>query len=502
LPDNRPRSAPRVDDPATVAALRTSFQSAGYERERIKTLLGARDDSFQLAADDAPFLARRLRGTRIGALVRLFLLGSPVPLDETREALAPVSPRDAASLGLLALGREKAHGLVQILPVTDLLMAGDMERAGQPVAQDHVIGVGPASQFLASLTIRRPAELVLDLGTGCGYHALLAARHAKSVIATDVNPRALAFTEFNAALNGIANVECRLGEWFEPVRGERFDLIVANPPFVISPDSTLVYRESPLGGDRVSQMVVEAAPLHLREGGLAHLLANWTHGPDEQWSVPVRSWVAESGCDTWVIRGWTKDPHTYAAMWNQSLSHDPSRFAAAVDRWVAHLRTRGIKAISYGHVLLRKRAGVGRVRADEMSDSVAPDAGAELDALLAVDDRLDGLDDDALLREPVEVTADVRLDQSYRWEGGRFALAEEVLAHDRGLRPRVDVDPVIVAFLAQADGTRTVGEMAAALEPATAEPDAAIANRTSAIAVTRELLRHGFLRFVRRSESP
>jgi methylase of polypeptide subunit release factors len=500
MPDNRQANAPRVDDPATLAALRKAFESAGYERERIRTALGARDDSLQLAADDAPFLERRLRGSRLGALVRLFLLGVPVPLDETREALAPATPRDAASLGLLAVGREKAHGLVQFLPVSDLLVAGDMERAGRPVAKDHVIGVGPASQFLANLTIRRPVDLALDLGTGCGYHALLAAPHAKRVVATDVNPRALAFTAFNAALNGVANVECRLGEWFEPVRGDRFDLIVSNPPFVISPDSTLVYRESALGGDRVSQMLVETAPHHLREGGLAHLLANWTHRSDEDWSVPVRSWVADSGCDTWIIRGWTKDPHTYAAMWNQSISLDRPRFAAAVDRWVAHLRARGIQAISYGHVLLRKRAGAGRVRADEMSDSLAPEAGAELDVLLAVDDRLEALDDDDLLLEPVYVTTDVRLDQSYRWQEGGFALAEQVMAHDRGLRPRVDVDPVIVAFLTQADGTRTVAEMAAALEPPTAEPDAAIANRTSALTVTRELLRHGFLRFVRRSE--
>src|SRR4030081_1038241 len=93
-----------------------------------------------------------------------------------------------------------------------------------------------SSRLLARLTIRRSIEVALDLGTGCGYQAVLAARHAERVIATDVNPRALAFTSFNALLNGAPNVECRQGDRFAAVEGLTFDLIASNPPFVVSPD--------------------------------------------------------------------------------------------------------------------------------------------------------------------------------------------------------------------------------------------------------------------------
>ena len=67
--------------------------------------------------------------------------------------------------------------------------------------------------------------------------------HSQHVVATDVNPRALAFTELNAALSGLDNVECRRGSLFEPVEGEQFDLIVCNAPFVVSPERRWTYRD-------------------------------------------------------------------------------------------------------------------------------------------------------------------------------------------------------------------------------------------------------------------
>src|SRR5438270_327403 len=85
--------------------------------------------------------------------------------------------------------------------------------------------------------VTRLLDRALDVGTGSGVQALLAARHAREVVATDVNPRALAYAELNAALNGFTNLECRAGSMFEPVAGETFDLITCNAPFVVSPEN-------------------------------------------------------------------------------------------------------------------------------------------------------------------------------------------------------------------------------------------------------------------------
>lgn len=59
------------------------------------------------------------------------------------------------------------------------------------------------ARLLAALTVRRSIGTALDLGTGGGVQALLAARHSRRVVAVDVNPRALRYTAFNARLNGL-----------------------------------------------------------------------------------------------------------------------------------------------------------------------------------------------------------------------------------------------------------------------------------------------------------
>src|SRR5438046_1475536 len=84
-----------------------------------------------------------------------------------------------------------------------------------------------ASDSLAWLVPPTPVDSALDVGTVCGIHAIRAARYARRVVATDLNPRALRFARFNAALNGVANIEFREGSLWEPVGDETFDLIVA-----------------------------------------------------------------------------------------------------------------------------------------------------------------------------------------------------------------------------------------------------------------------------------
>src|SRR5206468_2918889 len=128
------------------------------------------------------------------------------------------------------------------LPVADLLVASDDDptREGD-LSADFVAAYTAASRLCDALTPRPQVNRALDVGTGSGVHALLAARHAREVVATDVNARALAFTELNAALNGVTNVECRFGSLFEPVAGETFDLITCNAPYVVSPESRWAY---------------------------------------------------------------------------------------------------------------------------------------------------------------------------------------------------------------------------------------------------------------------
>ena len=178
--------------------------------------------------------------------------------------------------------RREAEHLVPLVdvrpygePDTDWYVVSDI---GAPATPDHVLGLGGASLTLARITPRRDVGRAMDLGCGAGSQVLHAARHASRVVATDTNPRALRLTALTAALSGIPEeqLDLREGSLFAPVSDERFDLVVSNPPFVISPSHRFTYRDAGLPGDELSRLVVRGAAAHLapgRDGGGAGQLA-------------------------------------------------------------------------------------------------------------------------------------------------------------------------------------------------------------------------------------
>jgi HemK-related putative methylase len=113
-----------------------------------------------------------------------------------------------------------------------------------------------------------PGARALDLGTGSGVGAIIAARYAARVIATDINPEAVRCAQLNALAHHLeARIETRLGDLFEPVRGERFDVILFNPPYFRGhPRDLSDYAwRSPDVFDRF----LSELPAHLTPGGRA-----------------------------------------------------------------------------------------------------------------------------------------------------------------------------------------------------------------------------------------
>lgn len=102
----------------------------------------------------------------------------------------------------------------------------------------HDPGVFRSGRLLLEATGRRPAGATgpraqaLDLGTGSGIGAIGCARAGYRVVATDVADMAVRCARINVLLNGLEDrIDVRRGDLFEPVRGERFDLVTFNPPF-------------------------------------------------------------------------------------------------------------------------------------------------------------------------------------------------------------------------------------------------------------------------------
>ncbi|MBI4329215.1 MAG: class I SAM-dependent methyltransferase [Chloroflexi bacterium] len=471
------------------------LDAAAFSETGVRQAL-ALEGTTTLQPGNEPVSLRPLaEGGQLATLIKLFLLGVAVDATEAARWLQPLELDRLEAMGLLERAPKGVRSPVQLFPYRGVVLASDRYKAGAPGADPYfVLPVNPTSITLDSLTIREPVQWALDLGTGCGVQAILAAKHSQRVMATDINPRALNFTSFNALLNGTPAVETRLGSLFDPAQGCQFDLVVSNPPYVVSPDSRYVFRDGGLPGDALCADVVSKAPAFLRPGGFAHILCNWVHRRDEDWSAPLRRWVAETGCDALLLHYQTEDPFTYAAKWVQPLHlGNEAAYARTLDRWVDYYRRLGIEAISSGAVLLRRRAeGATWVRAVELPPGAIGEAGSHILRIFRAEDYLSGLDDDRkLLSEAFQLAADHRLEQTLTWQDGRYLVRDTVLALDRGIQFRGKLDPLGLHLLSQCDGTRLLDgildEVAVTAGMARPELEAA------SLSVVRKLFALGFL---------
>ena len=473
-----------------IARLRSALEAHGYLRPEATQALHVPFGSEPRRVDLPLYLRRLAAPTPLHALIKLFGLHVPVSEAQARAALAPLTLEAAEELGIVTRVLGEVHPRVGLVITGGLVLARDQPGEGAaPLRDDHVVGLNPPALLLARLTVRRRVRTVLDLGCGGGVQALLAARHADRVVGVDLNPRAVAFARFNARLNEVTNAEFRQGDLFDPVRGERFDLLVCNPPYVVSPETQLLFRDGGRPGDSLCAEIVRRAGEHLEEGGFATVLVNWVVPAGEDWSAPLRRWVAGTGCDAWLAHLDTQDTLTYAAGWNREA--DSARYGEALDRWLSYYAQRGIGSIGMGAVVLRRR-GVGPswVRADDLPERPRGEASGEILRLFAAEDRLLELgSDEAFLDEAFAVGEDVRVEQVAAVRDGRFEGTSAEVRREGGLPMVGGADAGTLRLLQLCDGRRALREAVAVLAGSAAAPQLA----ASVVATARRLAALGFL---------
>ncbi|GAA4977832.1 class I SAM-dependent methyltransferase [Yinghuangia aomiensis] len=488
-----------MHDSSQVARLRDALADAEYTVDGCLDALGPQAYGALSRSETVPAL-RSLRGDGgpLATLIRLFLLQAPVPYAQARAAL----PFDeAVAGGLLERTGDEVRAAVDIRPYgeadTDWWVVSDLGSGiggvSGPVRPDHVLGIGGASTTLAGITVREPVGRALDLGTGCGVQALHASRHAGAVTATDVNRRALDLTRLTMALSGVSNVGLAEGSLFDPVEGEKFDLIVSNPPFVISPKGRFTYRDAGMPGDEICRRLVARAPEYLNDGGYCQLLANWQHVKGEDWEDRLREWLAPTGCDAWVVQREVQDPAQYAELWLRDAGdHHDAGYAARYDAWLDAFEQDGVEGVGFGWITLRK-SGADRpvVHIEDWPHAVEQPLGAEIEAWFGRQERLRGLDDAALLDTAFTLASAVLQEQT--GQPGAEDPEYVVLRQQRGMCRADRVDTVGAALAGASDGRLTAGAIVDAIAELLGEERVAL--RDAVPGTLRSLVADGFLLF-------
>jgi methylase of polypeptide subunit release factors len=486
-----------ADRPDDINRVREALERAGFTAENVQEAIGKNGFTFLSRGELAPVLRRTQGGSPLETLIRLFLCGVEVEAGAAKEALAPLTLGDWAGAEMVTVSGANVAGLLKLRPL-DLdgnhwILPYDSNRRDDHVA-DYVIGIGNASITLAGLTVRSPVARCLDLGAGSGIQALYASKHAEQVVATDRNPRAVAFADFTMALNSIANVEARQGDLFAPAAGERFGLIVSNPPFVISPDHRFEYRDSGLPGDEICRRIVAEAPSHLEEGGWCQLLANWAHIKGTDWRERLGSWIEGTGCDAWVIQRDVQDVETYASTWIRHDEADPSQTGEAFNSWMEHYERTGTEAVGFGLITLRRTASPKPwQRVEELTQDFTLPCGDAIAAVFARATWLADLGDDdrKLLDVKLTVGDDVFLHERRRASAGRWVSEQASLQLSQGLGFAGNTDLPGAGLVAGCDGATRLGELVQRLADAIGADAAEVTPQI--LPIMRRLVEQGFL---------
>ncbi|HFE39245.1 MAG TPA: methyltransferase domain-containing protein, partial [Gammaproteobacteria bacterium] len=246
--------------------------------------------------------AFKLPQTALADLIRLFLLRGALTEEKTISLFGNALFSLLARLGILISRESLWSSAVDLYCAEELFIATDhryMFLAEDKIDENPVMYIGMDSLGLVCTAPRSVSQNTLDLCSGSGIQALVASRYSHKVTGVDLNPRALRFARFNAQLNGIKNVRFKLGNLYAAVKGQIFDTILANPPFVPSPNEDLRFRDGGKSGEEVLRRIVKGACTHLSHSGKLHIVTDLVDL--DSYQTKLCQWWGDDVSDTLVL---------------------------------------------------------------------------------------------------------------------------------------------------------------------------------------------------------
>jgi SAM-dependent methyltransferase len=337
-------------------------------------------------------------------MARLFLYFDALSTARCNEIFGAELFAALRRVGIVMVDGDEARCPFRLTPIDTLLFLSDNPALGG----DTVMGPGPTTANLLGIMPSKGCDRVLDLGCGAGTLALHAAQQgAKHVFGVDLNERAIAVAKFNARLNRL-DVDFRAGDTYAPVADERFDLIVAQPPYVIHPDDVeaVTFLHGGKFGDELALQMLAATPAMLAPAGRAIFAFDSAVRKDQPLHVRVRNAVGTTKVDALILTTAGHPPWLqaigYASVVAPNLGPEYDR---AVVSYRSHMARLGIEEVQAAVVVLRA-SPVGVFTA--VLPVPRPPRGADTidNAFAALD--LASLDDVRLAKAAVSAPSNVR----------------------------------------------------------------------------------------------
>ncbi len=479
----------QLPSPEDARRLLDFFSESGYTFAGLTARPELKERASRLYGTVPFLLEKTSEPSTFHTLIRWFTIGIAVPSGAARSVVPDWAIDLMIRCGMLAQNGDQIEPFVMMSPLGTMLIASDPVLKWEDDASDLVLWPNPTTEQLFNFTIRKLFTSALDFGCGSGVQALGLASHCEAVFATDVNPRAAALTKFNARLNGLENVACAAGDCFEPSKGRTFDLIVANPPFFVTPSSGLTYCENNLELDLFCRRLAREAPAYLNEGGYFQMVCEWVEVQGQPWRERIAEWVQATGCDAWIIKQYSMSASKYGS--ERAHQRPPGGEDAFFAEWIAYAHQNRIAAVHGGLVTMRKRSGSNWVRIDDEPISVHSAVGDLILAGFAGRDVLDSTPESALLDLRPRLVSGARLVQMLGQSAGGWNQESLRLHLPAPMSRQIDVDPGVAQFVAQLDGSKRLIEI---IEGVAGKAGTLIEQVIpQCVAVTRRLIEKGFL---------
>lgn len=401
-------------------------------------------------------------------LILLFLDGFSVDERAWERFVSPEARGALDELGLVArLEEARWHATVVLYPTGPLHVVSDSPvdpRTGgtRELPPDAVYpAVTDAARDFVTALPPSPRGRFLELCSGTGIGALLAASSVEHAWAVDITERSTRFAAFNAALNGLDNVTALEGDLYEPVEDLRFDTIVAHPPYMQSEEIREVYRDGGSDGEAVTRRILAGLGRHLVPGGRFHCTCLLTDREGEEMEDRIRGMLGGDAGDFDLLLMPIRSMDPRRAIFDEAVQGratlEQSRRRDAI------FRELGVRELVYCSLVLERHAEPREPETLRRPRGPATD-GAAVEWFLGWERGPDPVSGPAAL-------ADARPRAPEHVEGrstlvlkdGRWHPVEMTLRTSWPFPTSVRCAPWVMEMLARSDGTRTVSDVLASL---------------------------------------